>query len=120
MINRETFLKPSLKTGKVFLADFNDFVFVRELTGTERNTFEKRMLEEGQSYDYRCNLVALATTDVKGQRLFTDADIKELGKTSGAILDVLFTAIQRLSKLRKEDIDELEKKGVQQEPSTSS
>lgn len=90
-------------------------VYVRALTGAERDTFETSIVEQrGKSTkmnlkNIRAKLVALSVVDEEGNRIFSDADASALGKKSAAALDKVFEVAQRLSGLRPEDVEELSK-----------
>lgn len=91
------------------------FVFVRCLTGTERDKFESEIVQSrGKSLDVnmqnlRAKLLVRTIVDEEGNRLFTDTDINELGAKNASVLDKLFSIAQRLSGLTKEDVEDLTK-----------
>jgi len=60
-------------------------VFVRTMTGKEREEFEERMAKS--SAKGRAYLVAFTLCDETGARLFADADIEALQAKNGAALD---------------------------------
>ena len=99
----------------VEVPEWGGAVYVRSLTGTERDAFEFSIVEQrGRSAkmnlrNIRAKLVALSIVDGEGNRLFTDTDVKALGQKSAAVLDRLFAVAQRLSGLRDEDVEELAK-----------
>jgi len=99
----------------VEVPEWGGCVYVRALTGTERDAFEASVVEQrGKSTkmnlrNIRAKLVALTVVDEEGTRLFSDADVKLLGQKSAAALDKLFEVAQRLSGLRDEDVEELAK-----------
>lgn len=90
-------------------------VYVRALTGAERDAFETSIVEQrGKSTkmnlkNIRAKLVALTVVDEEGNRIFSDSDASALGKKSAAALDKAFEVAQRLSGLRPEDVEELSK-----------
>ncbi len=90
-------------------------VYVRALTGAERDAFETSIVEQrGKSTkmnlkNIRAKLVALTVVDEEGNRIFSDSDASALGKKSAAALDKVFEVAQRLSGLRPEDVEELSK-----------
>lgn len=99
----------------VEVPEWGGAVYVRSLTGTERDAFEFSIVEQrGRSAkmnlrNIRAKLVAVSVVDEDGNRLFTDSDVKVLGQKSAMVLDRLFAAAQRLSGLRNEDVEELAK-----------
>lgn len=106
--------------------EWGGFVYVRGLTGTERDSFEGSLLmrdEKGRQairYDnVRAKLAARTVCDASGKRLFSDADIPELAKKSAAALARVFEVAQRLSGLGAEDVQEL-LAGLKNDPSADS
>jgi len=55
----------------------------------------------------RARLVALSVVDDKGTRIFTDDDVKALGKKSAKALDRVFSVAQRLNGIGESDVEEL-------------
>lgn len=115
-LNREAILAAEdLPRELVEVPEWGGAVYVRALTGAERDQFEASIVEQ-RGRDVRMNmrnirakLVALTVVDEDGQRIFTDDDVAALGGKSAAALDRLFAVAQRLSGLSKEDVEELAK-----------
>lgn len=116
MITRD-FLKKldDFRTVKVEVPEWKDFVYVRTLTGLERDAFETSMYT-GRGKDRRENLknlrarlVVLTVCDEKGVRLFTNEDAEWIGKKNANALDRIFIKAQELAGLRQEDIEDLTK-----------
>ncbi len=91
-------------------------VYVRGLTGRERDEFEEKVFlnkegdERQQRFkNFRAELVSRTVVDDKNKRLFNTSDIEKLGNKSARELSKLFEVAQRLSGLGKEDIDDLTK-----------
>jgi len=57
----------------------------------------------------RARLCAISIVDETGKRMFSDEDVRALGRKSAAALDRVFAAAQRLSGLTDEDVEELAK-----------
>ncbi len=91
------------------------FVFVRTLTGTERDAFEQDIIEtKGEDVvrnmaNLRAKLCVRCMVDDAGGRIFDDADVEALGRKSAAPIDRVFTVAQRLNGLSKKDTAELAK-----------
>jgi len=104
-----------LPTESVHVPEWSGDVLVRALTGAERDAFEQSIVEQkGKStkmnlQNMRAKLVALTVVDEGGNRLFTDADAKLLGKKSALALNRVFEVAQKLSGLTPEDVEELAK-----------
>lgn len=111
---------------RVECPEWGGAVYVRTLTGSERDLFEQSMLDDrgrrkGSVPNIRASLAAKTICDQDGNRLFTDKDIDSLGTKSAAALDRVFDVAQRLSGLSKADIEDLAKNsaGGQSGDSTS-
>ena len=107
-----------LKREKVSVPEWGGDVYVRALTGDERDEYEVSMIEMrpgrgGRTeaipklQQIRANLVARTVCDELGNRLFKVEDVNELGAKSAAALDRLYEVAQRLSKLSEKDVQEL-------------
>lgn len=89
-------------------------VRVRALTGTERDAFESSLvkgtgkIQKVDTQNIRAKLCSLTMVDSEGERLFSHQDIKVLGAKSAAALDRVYDVASRLSKISKEDVEELE------------
>lgn len=131
ILNREAILAAEdLPKEIVETPEWGGAVYVRALTGTERDKFEGSLADQIRPdgsvkkmdmTNIRAKLVALTVVDEDGQRIFSDADVKALGGKSAAVLDRLFAVAQRLSGFSKEDVEELAKnsEGAQSDGSTS-
>ena len=99
------------KIEAVAVPEWNGTVYVRNLTGKARDRFERsRFKLVGKEVEVihentRASLLAASLCNEQGLLLFTEADIEALGEKNGAVLDRLFDVAQRLSGLRKEDVE---------------
>lgn len=100
----------------VEVPEWGGSVWVKSLTGKERDALEAVVANIGEDGKAHTNLVnlrarlgSLTMTDEKGKRLFTDGDVKGLGEKSAAALDRVFSVAQRLAKLTDKDVKSLEK-----------
>jgi hypothetical protein len=88
-------------------------LFIRMLTGTERDAFEaENLLRKGESYqtnfqNMRARLVSKCLVDEAGALVIPDPE--KLGRKNQDVLDRAFVQAQRLNKLRNEDVEETEK-----------
>ena len=103
-----------LHTETVYVPEWGGSVIVRTITGFERDQFEASITEGKKGAkvnleNLRARLVALSTVNEKGERIFTLADVKALGRKSASALDKVFAVAQRLSGLTSEDVEELAK-----------
>lgn len=99
----------------VKLPEWSGEVYVRTMTGSERDMYELRMLEGRKNggitgiQDIRATLAALTVCDEHGAPIFSLSDIEGLGRKSCAALDRVCEVAQRLNRLTTDDIDELKK-----------
>lgn len=97
----------------VEVPEWGGWVRVRALSGAERDAFEASLIEQrGRKVrtnmaNARAKFVAEVCIDQDGKRIFTPADLDELGRKSAAGLDRVFSVGQRLSGMRDEDFQEL-------------
>ena len=83
------------------------------MTGSERDAFESSLIGTGGKdtsknlRDLRARFASLVIVDESNERLFSEKDVKALGRKSAAALDRVFAAGQRLNGLTNQDVDEL-------------
>lgn len=89
---------------------YNGTVLVRGMTGRERDAFEVSMMQPGRggrrelnTSNVRARLVSRCVIDDDGNRLFTDADIADLGEKNAAAVDRIYEAAARLSGMGGEE-----------------
>lgn len=98
---------------RVEVPEWGGAVFVRTLTGKERDAFEKSLVTgKGKQMqltlsNVRGRLAVQAIVDEEGQRIFSDADADALGDKSALALERIFEVAMRLAGLKEEDVDEL-------------
>ena len=88
----------------------NGDLWVKTLTGSERDSFEQSMVQKKNKpnlNNVRARFAVLTICDEKGERLFTDNDAEALGKKSAAALDRVFEVAQRLNGFSDDDQREL-------------
>lgn len=98
-----------LRKELVAVPEWGGEVYVRTMTGTERDIFETELLTatKGTSSNIRAKLLARCLCDENGERLLSDKDIAELGKKSASALDRCFAVAQRLNGFSKDDVETL-------------
>ena len=85
-------------------------VWVRGMTGAERDKFESSIVESRgkgtkvNMVNVRARLASLTICDEGGNRLFTQADIAALSAKSASALQRIFAVAQRLSGIGDEDV----------------
>lgn len=113
LTKEQIFAANDLKTEKVNIPEWGGDVFVKTLTGAERDKFEKTIFNIDTNKrtfeNMRAKLVVAVTVDKDGNQIFTEEDIPALGKKSSHALDLIFDVGQRLSGITKEDVDDMTK-----------
>lgn len=100
---------------KVDVPEWGISVFISTMSGAERDGFESEIVTlHGKKtrlnlQNIRAKLVVRTLVDETGQRIFSDADVAELGKKSSSVLSRLYEVAQRMNGLREEDVAELGK-----------
>jgi len=116
LLSRQDILGASdIQQELVSVPEWGGAVYVRGMTGTERDSFEAS-ITEGQGRDVKINaqnlrakLVARSVVDENGKPLFSKADVEALGKKSARALQRVFNVAQRLSGISDEDVETLAK-----------
>jgi hypothetical protein len=100
---------------EVAVPEWDGKVFVKGMTGSERDKFEASIVEfRGTSQkmnlsNVRALLASLTVCDKSGIHLFTEADVIALGEKSAGALQRIFNVARRLSGLSPADVEELTK-----------
>jgi hypothetical protein len=95
----------------VSVPEWGGSVGVKTLTGAEKDGWESSRQNKDGSFNLnnvRASLVAVATCDADGNKLFTLQDVVDLGNKSARALDRVFQAAKKLNGVTDEDLDELE------------
>lgn len=113
-----------IRKEKVEVPEWGGSVYVKTMTGTERDQFEASIIGvkgERDMVNLRAKIVALSTVDEEGKRLFSFEDVVELGKKSALPLNRVFSVAQRLSGFTPQDMEDMTKNlSAGQEESSSS
>jgi hypothetical protein len=86
----------------------DSFVWIKCLTGSERDWFEGRFSEltgSGKFVDFRAKYCSLIICDKNGENLFSEQDIQSLGKKNAKTLDRIFDQGMVLSGINKDGLD---------------
>ena len=120
LLTREALLqKDDLKVEKVELS--KGYVFVREMTGHEKDVWEQSMLKQkpsgnknkGVEYettleDFRAKLAVVTVCDAEGNLLFKPEDAKVLNMMMSATnMERIVTAAQKLNAISEQEKEEL-------------
>jgi hypothetical protein len=117
MLTRDQILSADdLQKVPLFIEEWGGEVYVRTMTGSERDAYEMRMVADREKgggvtgiHDIRATLAALTVCSEDGAPIFSLADIEALGRKSCAALDRVCEVAQRLNRLTAADIEELKK-----------
>ena len=92
-------------------ANLTSLLRYQSTTGSDRDKWEADTYggDKPKVDDFRARFVALCLVDEKGNRLFTDKEVAQLGAKSVAALDRVYRAAQKLNALGEADSEELEK-----------
>lgn len=110
-----------LKKELVSVPEWGGDVWVRAMTGGERDKFEASVVEQRgkkqifHTQDIRAKLVALTVCDEDGQLLFSQPDVKALSEKSASALQRIYEVAARLSGITEEAVEELSQ-GLEDNP----
>ena len=111
MLDRNSILQmDDLPKEQLSVPEWGGDLWVRTLTGTERDAFEQSMVQKKNKpnlNNVRARFAVLTICDELGERLFTDNDAEALGKKSASALDRVFEVAQRLNGFSDSDQREL-------------
>ena len=110
-----------------------DFVYVREMSGHERDLFEQSMLKknvdkkgqivgyEQSIEDFRAKMAVITLCDEKGEVLLKQEDYPTLSRNMGAKkLDIIASKAQEINGITEKDREELVKNSKPGQESNSS
>lgn len=119
LLNRDSILaSDDLPRELVAVPEWGGDVYVRTLTGTERDAFEaaslrvtgtgKKRKTEANTVNFRSRLAVLVCSDEQGQRIFKDEDAGVLGRKSAAALDRIADVALRLNHMTEDAVEDAE------------
>lgn len=119
LLNRDGLLaKEKLEVEKVDLGK-GDFVYVRQMTGRERDKFEQSLIKENKNAeggyekaldDFRAKLAVVTCCDENGNALLKPEEYPTLSQNmSAARLERIVNVAQKLNKISEEDKENLVK-----------
>ncbi len=105
----------------VSVPEWGGDVYIRPMSGSERDSFEGEMINQTGSRiaNIRARMAVRVVCDDQGTRLFTDAEAATLGEKSAAALDRIFAASQKINRIGDAEVD-AEKKDSPAAPSAAS
>ncbi len=110
---REQLLALKIPTATVKVAGIDGLVSLCGLSASGRDLWEQQIYAERDKKmgvkNIRASLVVRCITTEAGVRMFTDAEIDQVGSMPASVIDKLYEHCQRLSGLGAKDAEELEK-----------
>lgn len=97
---------PDFKTEKVAVPEWGGDVYLRTITGIERDAFEECYSEQKMKA-FRVRFLVLTLCDESGERLFQDNEMEDLGKKSSAVINRLFEKAWALNAFTNEAVESL-------------
>lgn len=94
------------KIEKVSVPEWGGDVYMRTITGLERDLFEDSYSEK-KMRAFRVRFLVLTLCDEKGERLFSDEEIDVLGKKSSAVINRLFEKAWELNAFTNNAVETL-------------
>ena len=97
MLTRDAILgMDDLPREEVQIPEWKGSVFVRALTGSERDQLERMITKDTLS---RAKIAALCVVSESGERMFTDKDVEALAGKHGGALEKIVNAALRFNAL---------------------
>lgn len=117
MLTKEQILQcDDIQLELVSVPEWGGDVYVKSITGAQRDWLEMSTYEEKKGKDkninmqnFRAKLVSISVCDENKEPLFDDKDIAILTNKNAAALQRVFEVAQRLSGFTNADADELSK-----------
>lgn len=105
--------KNDLVIEPLYIPEWGGWVRIRRICAVERDRFEARLAilrKEGKAGEnIRAELAALALCDEHGKRLFSNADVVDLGNKGAAALDRIWDKAAALAKMNDDDVEDAKK-----------
>jgi hypothetical protein len=92
--------------GPIAVPEWGGDVFVRTISGVERDQFEDAYSEQKMKA-FRVRFLVLTLSDDSGERLFGDDEIDALGKKSSVVINRLFDKAWQHNAFTQEAVDAL-------------
>jgi hypothetical protein len=99
---------------KYYVKAWKQDVFLRVMSGNERDAFESSIIGDEKSRsvrmrNFRARLAVICLCDENGNNIFTEKDVKELGAKSAKALTEIMDYAMELNGISQKDQDELVK-----------
>lgn len=119
-LSRDAFLgaRPELRREEIPVPELGGSVYVRVMTGTERDAYEIS-ISKARIPNYRALLTCYTACDGEGNRLFSEADLPLLGSFPSTVLDPIAARAVQLNHFSSAAIEDL-RKNSESSPSGAS
>lgn len=112
---RSEFFKaaPALRVVHLHIPEMDATINVRELTGAQRDHFEKDLITvNGKNTkitmdNIRARLIVASVVDDEGKLMFAESDVDQIGAMGAGIVSHIYDVASGLSGLSEEDVEEL-------------
>lgn len=91
---------------KVSVPEWGGDVYLRVLSGTDRDRFEESYADQKMKA-FRIRFLLMALCDERGERLFADDEGDVLGRKSSVVINRLFEAGWKINAFTQEAVDAL-------------
>lgn len=91
----------------VRVPEWGGTIYVRTLSGAERDAFENSLTGPRKLTNFRGRLAVLFLCDPNGKSLFTEADVEALAQKSAMALDRVMTAGLNFNAMSQAEVDQL-------------
>lgn len=113
-LRADILMASDLPTKKVYIPEWGCDIWIRTLTGKERDAFEASIIgEDGKANNLenlRARFAVLAIGDSEGKRIFKDSDAPDLAAKSAAALDKIMDIGKAHNRMAESfDVEELAK-----------
>lgn len=92
--------------GPIHVPEWGGDVFIRTISGSERDSFEDSYAEQKMKA-FRVRFLVMTLCDEAGERLFEDKESDELGKKSSVVINRLFDKAWQHNAFTQEAVDAL-------------
>jgi hypothetical protein len=110
-----------VKLEMVAVPEWGGEVYIKTLSGTERDLFEDAYSQDKMK-NFRSRFLTLTLCGKDGERLFADGEVETVGKKSATVINRLFEKAWAFNAFRNEDVEAMGKDSPsdQSEDSTSN
>lgn len=109
-----------IRSEPVFVEQWQKTIYIREMTGAERQQFLQLVQKSNQTANAEAWLIAMVACDEKGEKIFTLDQVDRLLTKNAKALDKLGKKILEMNKIGGEEVVEAEAKNSKPSLSVAS